>query len=507
MKITFSVRARVVALALGLGAGGLLVAAPASMAAAPTAGANCQAQDGKISGRGSSLQTWLQYGLIGQYDSDVCGKVAADTSANGGDPTHPGSAIDTLSGGTTFAQDWMLAYNYPSAQDHSATGSGAGQTAIACRAESFSGTDIPATASQLSTINGAVPATGATVLGKPCDPSGLVAPFPPAAGWPNTGDATSTAMVIPVGISAVETFANLPTTCATGSVSLTNADVQGLWGGSFTNWNQVSALSGNANCNVPITRVVRQDNSGTTQGFDNYLADALGYSTQTCAPSSTTAGTFGEMQGNQATNGTDVNWPTGTGCSTLTNGANSGGPTLIATAEGINGAVGYADYSDTIHDTNNFQSSVSGNNIVTFGLTASDGTPGVSAVTPAGGSNCTSTATLPSGGNNGAVGLGGTWNLTAQTSPNGSKDDIAYAKEGSTYPACSLTWDFVWTHEDGNSTTGPESQLTADQRRTEYSYFTYLFSDAAQSSEAADGYAALPSSWLTTLRKGFQANY
>jgi hypothetical protein len=126
---------------------------------------------------------------------------------------------------------------------------------------------------------------------------------------------------------------------------------------------------------------------------------------------------------------------------------------LISTAEGINGAFGYADLADTLHDTNNFQSSVAGNNIVVFSLPSSAGPNANPGTTGAqGASNCNmSGANLPTGGGPAAVGLGGKWNLAAQTAPNGSPSDVAFAAQGSTYPACVLTWDFVWSHENGNT--------------------------------------------------------
>jgi hypothetical protein len=61
-------------------------------------------------------------------------------------------------------------------------------------------------------------------------------------------------------------------------------------------------------------------------------------------------------------------------------------------------------------------------------------------------------------------------------------------------------------HLEGG-TGGPEPELNADQRRTVYSYFSYLLSDAAQSTEASYGYQQLPESWITSLRGEFQASF
>jgi hypothetical protein len=162
-------------------------------------------------------------------------------------------------------------------------------------------------------------------------------------------------------------------------------------------------------------------------------------------------------------------------------------------------------------------------------------------------------------------------------------DIITFQFQGSLYPICTLTWDLVYTGEDGNLSTGPSgpqtlpaatlnvnqvpagtpssgaisvagtfgtqnltytgttatsftgvsgpastgglvrpvvpvwiadgvgigpnSRLTADQRRTLFSFFVYVLSPAGQGRLTQLGYAALPGSWLETLRQGFRANF
>lgn len=478
---------------------------------------NCQSQDGKISGRGATLQLWLQYTFMGVYTSDVCGGVAADASAdaigNGSvgvedDVTAPGSALYNLANGTEYGRNWMIDYNNAQSQAlgssgaNAATGSGAGQTAIGCDAVAFGGSDIPVTEAQYNSIEAPPTASGANWVsnGKNCDPSGTAggldaafSPLPlgqnasgtPAAGtadsYPNPGDTFTgqQLMAFPVGISSVGVFANLPTTCTNANATtrlsrLSTADMTGIWGGTFTNWNQVTIYTGVAACNIPIIRVVRSDNSGTTQSFDNYVADAFGYSTATCDTNAAhDAQTFGQLQNNQVANGSDAYWPgTGgkipaaggtfnvAGCNTVEASSNAGGPALIDLAETINGAVGYADYSDTQHDTNNFVSSVSGNTMKVESVQNSNATTSYSSPISGKAANCVTTnASLP-GGSGDSVNLvegstGGDWDLTAQSAPNAGPDDIAFAAQGSSYPVCSLTWDFVWAGEDGNTPSAP----------------------------------------------------
>lgn len=592
--------ARIIAVGVAAAIGAVLAAPSAVLAKPPTAGVSCAGVDGKITGRGSTMQTWLQYDLIGAYAKDVCGAVftlaipgatytgsadggqltftvssngeavtsyeiyganghnpdgsgcrfvaegdagvwpgatiagnffsyqvgsellfegqftgaqsaagtfeyaipggcdtgriawtAATTAvplpdgyANGGDITDPGSPIYSLPNGQVYGSDWMAAYNYPSAQAVGgsgpgvAIGSAAGQTAIGCRAEAFAGSDIPITASQVANINGAVPVPGGTLNGDDCDPANgsttLTTPFDPlptAQGGsstpavPNPGDQMigKGVMVFPVGLSAVSIFANLPSSCipASGAISLSTADAETIWGGSATNWSQITDAGIVQPCNVAITRVVPSENSGATQAVDDYMADAFGYSSPTCQPSSATAGTFQELQNNEEAAGTNVNWPGGppnstppAGCSPVISATSVGAPALISEVEATSGAVGFADYADVLHEAAGSASQVAGDAITVFGLQASSGATGVQPGAVGGGSNCNTTAFLPSGGTSGAVGVGGKWDVLAQSVPNQGPGDITFAREAS-YPICSILWDLVWAGEDGNTPPAP----------------------------------------------------
>jgi len=109
------------------------------------------------------------------------------------------------------------------------------------------------------------------------------------------------------------------------------------------------------------------------------------------------------------------------------------------------------------------------------------------------------------------MGLNGEWALdygNPGSFNTNNYDDISWQHENA-YPACTLTWDFVWGNQgsEGTSATDPEPELDPDQRRTLYSYFTYAFSDAAQSTYPAAGYAQLPEGLIDTLRTEFQAAF
>ncbi len=624
-----------------------VVAWSATTPTAPPAlvGSACQT-DGKINARGSTLQTWLQEDLIGKYASDVCGPVGASTNLQDGnqlyfqgpgasgfsavDPTDPltaqggspdAAAVPNSSGSTEpyYAGDWMISYNPYEAANFSETGSTYGRIAMSCRTDAFGGTDIPYTASQYATINGApgASANGATAAnGKQCqtttNASGVVKaptdltnltggaltgtwnPAFESGSFPNASDPqgvnsalpgnTYALMSFPIGESAVDFPINLATgTNSSGrtlycgtiggtngsttkpSVKLSIADILGLLGGTISNWNQLDGASSYTvngvsytdtgenpsllSCNVPVQRVVRADDSGTTQATVNFLNDASGSTgpgtaapggsstVATCVASGTAnTGTFGALDSDIVSAGHNNLWPgeggsenaptqgTTAGCTEVTPGGFSsshptgvsGGPALLATLEATPGGIGYADISDEANDAGvSILTSPSVEQASSATLSTSLGyVSGESVTSPktsAGGSNCKGTITLP-GSNANDVGVDGEWALdytTGGTFNPSNSDDIAWTNEPTgAYGACTLTWDYVWGNDAGNaSSADPQPELDADQRRTLYSYFTYVFSSAAQSSMSGAGYASLPTTVADTLRQGFQQNF
>jgi hypothetical protein len=322
-------------------------------------------------------------------------------------------------------------------------------------------------------------------------------------------------------------------------------------------------------CNITVTRVVRYDGSGTTQAVLNFLNDALTSSgagtgggslssINTCNTSNSLNATFGDLESQVVTTqnptlypsqaGTNDLWPgegdsssnitkpvataAGGGCTAVipggssgtgTNGIN-GGPALLQTLEATSGGIGYADVSDIEHDSNtsslilpkveisNSPSLNSATNPLGYNssVTSSDyaspeGITGGSTKA----SNCSlGTWANPTGA--GDMGLDGEWALdygSPGTFNTSNYDDIAWQHENA-YGACTLTWDFAWGNQGtGDAGADPEPELDADQRRTLYSYFTYVYSDAAQSTYQAAGYENLPQNLIDTFRTEFQAAF
>jgi hypothetical protein len=455
--------------------------------------------------------------------------------SNLADFTDPFAALAPLNtGGATgsyFGQNYQLEYNDPSAFNSSGNngvGSGAGQTAAAYRTEAFSGTDIPVTTQQYNDIqneddpaNSDNPFTfGGSFNGKSSGNTGFAPswePYPatsvgtgleypePGAGGATGGNA-DTLLVMPVGISAVGVFANLPTSCVTSQpIKLTTGELASIYDGNDTTWGSVGATGISSSCSTAIIRTVREDNSGTTQGFLNYLADANGYNTSPttgcaaptqaqAAGGSATLNTWGAFQDNEVNANTNNDWwginksqlttspwgePASTNCSAIYgggaasstgnplgsttnpynpagNGAFANGPSLIYGVDNLSGAVGYADVSDIEHDGTKDQ--ITGNKIYIMDVQNANGTQ-EAPLNSSNQANCTLSSYSPPSGA-GIVGEGGAWNLTADGGTTTPTDDIGYSSLSATsYPACLLTWDLVWAGEDGN--TAPSTTTNA----------------------------------------------
>jgi hypothetical protein len=258
-------------------------------------------------------------------------------------------------------------------------------------------------------------------------------------------------------------------------------------GGDVTNWNQLSsnpvgtyglasespADDGLATCNLPLTRIVRADNSGTTNIFQNYMINTDNARntgpelTQQCPGTvSGSPGTpasppeawnlYQAWPGSNASwpgypnlaSGTPANEPTANAsdgtCSTLlfaghntaTMGnppvyaPNSGGPALFGLLQNISGGVGYLDLSDAVDVNEN----PNGDTIAVPSLPAGDGS-GYQVSQSGNGANCKVTTAVPTGSPANAVGLSSSNNWANNNSIN--HDNITNA--GNQYPLCGMT--------------------------------------------------------------------
>jgi hypothetical protein len=127
-------------------------------------------------------------------------------------------------------------------------------------------------------------------------------------------------------------------------------------------------------------------------------------------------------------------------------------------------------------------------------------------------SNLGSTA-LPGATATTAVGLGtgnANWAADSQltngaTGAQPNKEDIT--AQGTNYPVCGLTFDFVEKGGHSEAATNPLAGFSNDQKTTLNYYMLYILSPQGQSGLTAKGYEPLSTAWLNSLRSGFSANY
>jgi ABC-type phosphate transport system substrate-binding protein len=483
------------ALLVGVTALGCLAFADVSSAAVPPAGNSCVASDGKINGRGSTFQKVLVLNLAKTYRDDYCGPEGTENAES----EKVGEAGST-----------MIAYNYPAAEKASATGSGAGQKAMSCRTDAFGGTDVPYTTTGLAELDGAPGAMGGCAIA-------FTPPFQPnsPAEWPDKEagkeDASGKMMSFPIGGSADAVIVHLtPSECknnAPKTLQFTGKEVDNLFGGNYKEWTEKELTETNpslAECaGTKITRVVRQDNSGTTNIFKFYLAKIDNARTGAECFELNKEGKNRTWEEYNASPNTE--WP-GKGkkvgeegsCSAIVNPAKSGNPEVIKTVEGTEGSVGYADLAEAVSEETRAAGVIAAS--VQNATKTSFQQPQFEK-----GANCDyKTLSLPGVTASESVGLNPeeSWANNNTAGNHGNATNL-----GSKYPICGLTWDMVYSKLDNGAVSNPISRLSADQRRTLYSWFTFVLSSTAQETLSKIDYAALPSSWLGTLREGFQENF
>jgi ABC-type phosphate transport system substrate-binding protein len=327
--------------------------------------------------------------------------------------------------------------------------------------------------------------------------------------WPDKEsekeDTKANVMSFPIGGSSVTIPVHLTAASCGGTaptaLNFTPKETSRILGGDAKEWSEKELAETNpelSKCTTKITRVVRQDNSGTTNITKLYLARVDEARTgAVCAPGKK----WSEYNGSPNTV-----WPGKQEagkegeCSAITTGEKSGNPQLLKKLSETEGSVGYADLGDAV---TNEEAKKAG--VFFAHLQNATGNEFVAPNTGKG-ANCDyRSLSLPAGGSaEGAVGLNAedNWATDNKEGNRGNATDL-----GSKYPICGLTWDFAYTGLDNGAVANPIRRLSADQRRTLYSFFTFVFSSPAQESYSSLEYAPLPTTWAGTIREGFQANF
>jgi ABC-type phosphate transport system substrate-binding protein len=154
-----------------------------------------------------------------------------------------------------------------------------------------------------------------------------------------------TILSIPVAQESVVILAHLPSGCtatstaAPGRLAFTNADLQGIYAGTVTEWGQITgggdAITGTGCSTDPITAVARFDQSGTTHILKRYL-NLINSATLATEKGSETWAELSEGSLNTV-------WPT---AANVVKPAAKGGGELLAKVEATPGSIGYVNLAE-----------------------------------------------------------------------------------------------------------------------------------------------------------------
>lgn len=256
----------------------------------------------------------------------------------------------------------------PKLTEYNANGSGKGREAMMNRATEsrFAGSDEPPLPEEIQRMN-----------------AGVLPPTNPADD-PNPND-NGQIHVVPAAIGAIAPLVNFPNSCdvsqltggptgerteeenldADGTpddvmrVRFTREQFERMWAGDpdYDTWDEVFSSAG-FTCNVPIIRVVRFDNSGSTFALKDYLDTqnasrgwkedfVFGDNDTRDWPNAAEVGTrmdCPEVSGVRPVGpGADSNTPGDAGPDQLTSACTEGGGAAVDTLKAIDGSVGYAD--------------------------------------------------------------------------------------------------------------------------------------------------------------------
>ncbi len=152
---------------------------------------------------------------------------------------------------------------------------------------------------------------------------------------------TKTLLTVPVAQESLAVVVHLPAGCsatspaAAGRLSLTDKELQGIYAGTVTTWGALEAEGGNVitgtGCGAdPIHVIVRQDSSGTTHIFKQFLGQIN--------PSSLTTSEGSETWQQLSEGSLNTVWPT---AANVTPAGGNGGSALATKVLATEGGIGY----------------------------------------------------------------------------------------------------------------------------------------------------------------------
>lgn len=314
-------------------------------------------------------------------------------------------------------------------------------------------------------------------------------------------------VIVPVAQTSIAVVANLPSGCSfTGGI--TWKGLNKIFSGTVKKWSEVENATGCGSSE--ITRVVREDGSGTTFGFKSYLStleatkSAVGAgSVETGVPTHGVAPVcatkkWGEIRNNGGSPNLNLNWPenlhtTTVGGQSVEEGcftagtlsplvrANGGGG-VVTTVKATPGAIGYAAYSDVVANTDISQAQKL-ENLSSEGVNKY-AAPGTGTETKE--ANCGGRQyTVPTS----STGLEVDWSAVLGNNPN-----IGLEKPGTFYPLCTLTFDLSWHGATSGYTNAGYGAHSVEIGNAVRKYIASEVLEGGQSLLNESGYQTLPSS-------------
>jgi ABC-type phosphate transport system substrate-binding protein len=386
-----------------------------------------------IQGQGSSLQRVGQEVLTGRVVPTALGTALAHTALS------PASGYaGACPTGTTVS--------------YTSTSSGEGLTAFR-----YKGTG--------AILNGGeTPESGYSFVGSDDGPT--IAEIENAEAATTGGVATgANGLIVPVAETSIAVVIDPPTGCTfkTGKThGISYELLNKVFAGTLAKWSDFGTMV-EGSCEVAIKRVVREDSSGTSLQFKNYLS-AL-ETTQSATGPGCTLGTWSALK--EGTNNTV--WPECAGTTTVTK--KKGGGEVAAFVKATAGTIGYVALPDAISK----EAKV---------VRLQDTKPAEYALPENGtASNCGKRVyTVPTERVSGdGEGEGVNWNTTF-----GANATVG----GELYPLCTLTYDIAWSsYANAKYKSAQAANIAADVKKYIKSYVL----GAGQSLLGSHGYQALPS--------------
>jgi ABC-type phosphate transport system substrate-binding protein len=378
-------------------------------------------------------------------------------------------------------------------------GSGAGRAVMMDRslAPRFGMSDEPPTTSQIASMNAGAAGTGDD--GQVHVVPAAVGAVAPLVNFPNNCDVN----LLPAAAKTAEQDRDNDTVPDDViRVRFTKAQFESIWAKETTadNWTEVFPdLAADGDCNVPIIRVVRFDESGTSFAFKDYLSTINGGRGWLTTFASGTNGTRdwpGATFGARADCAGTPNGPGAGGvvAEQLTSGCSNGNGALVGKLVTTDGSVGYSDISTARNNGTSLAIQSEANDNDTYWTQIPNGSGQFAEPTAdqfgfrtdgASGSNCQSTTF-----NNVPSSTLGSWVATSGVnSPAG-------------YGICTLTYGLVFDDYADAYGTQPSQVQEEMKARTVKDYWAAIVSDAGQAQLFPKDYSPLPPAILEIARTG-----